>query len=97
MEQVQFVSHTFEEQETFAAAARDSTRRQVAEMLAERDLALSGDLEPCPRCGERVILALQPGTWTRERVSSRRICSPCGTELSLLELMRPDAEIGGEG
>lgn len=97
MNGVRLISHTLDDQEAFAAAARASVRRQVAEILEERGLATSSELEICPRCGERTILAAQRATWVRERVTGRIICSPCGTELSVLELLQPEAELGGEG
>ena len=90
------VERTQAEQEALAAAARESMRRQVLELLRTRNLLDSPDLEDCPRCGERLIIVAQAATWVRDTKTRERICAPCGTEQALLGLLFPD-EIGGEG
>lgn len=89
---------SLEEQEALAAAARESMRRQVVEMLRQRNLLDSPELSSCPRCGDPIIILSQPATWVKDRTSGQRICAPCGTEMALLNLMQPGGdEVGGEG
>jgi len=90
-------SRSEEEREALAAAARESMRHQILDLLAKRELLDGDELEACPRCGERLIVVSQQATWVRNRDTRERICAPCGTELALLDLMGPSHDIGGEG
>ncbi len=96
MDHAAMVERTEAEQEALASAARESMRRQIVELLRTRDLLGSPELEPCPRCGDTLILVAQAATWVRDTKTRDRICAPCGTEQAILGLLFPD-EIGGEG
>jgi uncharacterized protein with PIN domain len=97
MEPGVLIERSVEEQEAFAAAARESKRRQILDLLRSRGLLSSPELEACPRCGERLIIPSQQATWVKDRATKQKVCAPCGTEMALAQIMGGDHEIGGEG
>ena len=98
MEPATLISRSQDEQEALAAAARESTRKQIWELLVTRGLTDSPELTACPRCGDRIVIISQAATWVRDRKSKQAICAPCGTEIALMAIMQSGGdEIGGEG
>ena len=86
-----------DEEPRLAAAVRESVHRQIVEILERRGLTRSPDLIACPTCGDRVILLDIPSTYVFDRDEKTRICAACGAERDLVHLVRPDADVGGEG
>lgn len=83
--------------DSMIGAVRETFRRQVLDLLAERGLASSPDLRECPRCGDRIILLDQPATFAPDRASKARICTACRAEQDFRAIVAPDMEHGGEG
>lgn len=78
-------------------AVRETFRKQVIDLLRDRGLDRSPDLQACPRCGDRIILLEQPATYGLDRRTRARICAACRAEQDYLQIAAPDADIGGEG
>jgi len=89
--------YSSEEQAALARAVRASVRGQVIDLLERRGLLDRHDVIMCPRCGDRVILLDQPGTFVFDLAHNTRLCAACGAERDLVRIMDPVVEIGGEG
>jgi len=84
-----------DEQRKLAEAVRESVRRQLRSFLQLRGVTIPADALECQECGERTILLDQPKTYVHDH--DRHICSACGAERDFVRMVRPPADIGGEG
>jgi hypothetical protein len=84
-----------EEEPQLQEAVRESVHRQIVVLLERRGVTKSPDLLRCPICGDRVILLDLPSTFVLHE--GDRICAPCGAERDLINVVHPEADIGGEG
>lgn len=87
---------TPEQEDHLAVAVRESVRRQVTAMLRQRGIPLD-DAESCPVCGDRIIVLDEPPTFAFDLEEQRRICLACEAEREFIRMVRPPADIGGEG
>ena len=87
------------DEDAVAEAVRNYTRTHVADILAQRGLTDSPDLEECPRCGERTIHPDVPATYSVDRRDKSRICAACASVADVLKIMLPrfEMDVGGEG
>jgi DNA-directed RNA polymerase subunit RPC12/RpoP len=84
-----------EEQMALAGAVRAYVHQRIVEVLEHAGATNSPDLIACPSCGDRVILLDKPSTYVQRHAD--RVCAACGAERELIEMYRPDSDIGGEG
>ena len=87
---------TPEEEDKLAVAVRESVRRQVTAMLRRRGIRLD-DADACPSCGDRIIVLDEPPTFAFDLDEQQRICLACEAEREFIRMVRPPADIGGEG
>ncbi|HEX9775876.1 MAG TPA: hypothetical protein VGB83_09905 [Actinomycetota bacterium] len=85
-----------DQERLFAAAVRESVRRQTESMLKHRGVRMSADAVRCPRCGERLIMLDEPSTFVLGS-DNERLCTACGAERDFFTMVRPQTDIGGEG
>ena len=85
-----------DERASLQLAVRESVHRQIVAMLRRRGISLVEQGTTCPRCGEMVIVLDQPSTFALD-VDGERICCACRAERDFDLMVRPDADIGGEG
>lgn len=86
-----------DEQDTLARAVRETVRRSVLDLLRRRGPMATAELVECPGCGDRVIHLDSPPSFVFDRRRNERICKACGAERDFISMVRPDADIGGEG
>ena len=92
----QALSLDVEEQRLLAGAVRESVRRQILGLLRRRGIDPRQAI-PCPSCSERVIHLRQPSTFVFDRAARDYLCKACAAERDFVAMVRPVADIGGEG
>lgn len=85
-----------EEQRLLAGAVRESVRRQILALLRRRGIDPRQAI-PCPSCNEHVIHLRQPSTFIFDRAARDYLCKACAAERDFVRMVRPVADIGGEG
>lgn len=85
-----------DEQRLLASAVRESVRRQVMALLRLRKIDPEQAI-PCPVCADRSIYLNQPRTFVFDRASRDYLCKACAAEREFARMVRPQADIGGEG
>jgi hypothetical protein len=85
-----------EEESSLQRAVREAVRRQVVSMLERRGIGIPDDAQECPVCGDHVIILDEPPTFALD-ADGERICSACRAEQDFARMVRPHADIGGEG
>jgi len=85
-----------DEQRLLAGAVRESVRRQIVSLLRRRRLDPRAAI-PCPTCGERVIFLDQAQSFVFDRRAREYMCKACAAERDFTAMVRPQADIGGEG
>ncbi|HEX9712062.1 MAG TPA: hypothetical protein VGB52_05835 [Actinomycetota bacterium] len=88
---------SLEEHESLARAVRETVKRDTLDVLRRRGPIPTAELIECPGCGDRVIHIDSPPSYVFDRDRNARICKACGAERDFIQMVRPDADIGGEG
>jgi len=91
------ISFSIEEQDSLASAVRATVRNSVLDLLRRRGPIATAELIECPSCSDRVIHLDSPPSFVFDHRRQERICTACGAERDYISMVRPDADIGGEG